>query len=477
MAGEINFSLIDSNAPYEASQAFWKGQDQAKQSKLADLAYQATVQQQQDESAIRDAYKQSGGDTNKLLQLLNSQGNYKAAQAVGKQLLDAQKTQAGILKDQSAAEASQFDTHKKKIDFMANETASLIANPTYENMAAGVQRAVDAGILPADQAQQQLAQAPRDPETIKANAMKANAQLMTAQQRMEMLTPKPQVMNLGGRQVITNMNPNTDTFGKELGSFNVTPTPDAMMTDARMRSEGALNRGVTLRGQTLADARARDPSIQISHGIQGLTPQQNEALFGDNGAVTTGRLDPNRINSRTARILADAFIQNPGTDFAKISADIALGRNPAFRQRANTAEVLPEIMNNMVESGKKVDFSNYKPIAQMQAWVRGQTNDPALTEYMVQRNDALMTIAGVMRGVGMTDQAHRAETEVAAPTMSPQALDAWLQGQMTSIKPRLKINRKFTRDVPSGTDQPAQTSKPPRTTPSLPAGWSVEVNQ
>lgn len=179
-------------------------------------------------------------------------------------------------------------------------------------------------------------------------------------------------------------------------------------------------------------------------GAAGLTDEENAALFGPHGAVTEGRLDPNRINSRTARLLADAELTNPGTDFAGMSGDIQLGRNQTFRTRAMVAETLPTIMQNMVNAGKKVDFSNYQPVARMQAWVKGQTNDPDLTEYMVQRNDALMSIAGVMRGVGMTDQAHRAETEVAAPTMSPQALDAWMRGQMHALQPRLEQYRGIT---------------------------------
>ncbi|MGI4937367.1 MAG: hypothetical protein ACRYF5_11570 [Janthinobacterium lividum] len=70
---------------------------------------------------------------------------------------------------------------------------------------------------------------------------------------------------------------------------------------------------------------------------------------------------------------------------------------------------------------------------------------------MTQRNDALMTVARVMRGNGMTDMAHKAETEVSSPTMSPAALDAWFRGQMKSLQPRLDINRRITRDAPPKT--------------------------
>jgi hypothetical protein len=57
---------------------------------------------------------------------------------------------------------------------------------------------------------------------------------------------------------------------------------------------------------------------------------------------------------------------------------------------------------------------------------------------MTVRNDALMNIASVMRGVGMSDKAHEAEIEAASATMSPKALDAWFEGQMLALGPRLK---------------------------------------
>lgn len=233
-----------------------------------------------------------------------------------------------------------------------------------------------------------------------------------------------------------------------------TPDANTVANNERIRSEGDANRVVQKRGQDMADARS---DMTLTHGIKGLTPEQNDALFGENGAVTTGRLDPNRLNSRTAGIFADAELKRPGTDFSKISGDIALGRNATFRQRAMTAETLPEVMQNMVDAGKKVGFSDNRTIGKMQAWTKGEFNDPDMTAYMTMRNDALMTVAQVMRGAGMTDMAHRAETEAAAPTMSPAALDAWLKAQMTALQPRLDQNRRITRDVPASPASPAAT--------------------
>lgn len=212
----------------------------------------------------------------------------------------------------------------------------------------------------------------------------------------------------------------------------------------------AINREIKKVQTTPASSTTIPSTITVKHGAAGLSPEQNQALFGPKGAVTEGRIDVNRINSKTAALFANAEIANPGQDLAAKSGNIQLARNATFRQKAMVAEALPEIMQNMVDAGKKVNFSNFEPIGQMQAWVEGKTNDPDLTAYMTQRNDALMTIAGVMRGVGMTDKAHQAEIEVAKPTMSPRALDAWYDAQMKALAPRLRINREVIRNAPGG---------------------------
>lgn len=178
-------------------------------------------------------------------------------------------------------------------------------------------------------------------------------------------------------------------------------------------------------------------SSLLSAGL-GLSEQQNEALFGDAGAVTTGKLDPSKLNSRTAKIMADAYLKNPTINMNRLSADASLQRNAAFQQKSMTLDTIPEVLNNMVDLGKKIGFSDNRTVGKMQAWAKGEFNDPVYTEYMGLRNDGLMSIAGAMRGVGMTDMAHKAEVEASSPTLSPAALDGWLRGQMKSLAPRLE---------------------------------------
>lgn len=169
-----------------------------------------------------------------------------------------------------------------------------------------------------------------------------------------------------------------------------------------------------------------------------------------NGEIDASQL-PKRGNTYN-KIVAGAKELNPELDIRTATADYALSKNPAFRQKTMTAEVLPDIMKHVVDAGKKVDFSNIKAIGSFQKFYKENTNDPDLTEYMALRNDALMEIASVMRGAGMTDKAHEAEVEAMTPTLSPRALDAWVKAQTTALKPRLEIMRKIIHGKKGKTD-------------------------
>lgn len=69
------------------------------------------------------------------------------------------------------------------------------------------------------------------------------------------ITPRDELVadNLGGQQVYR-----TKYSADPLAVVDRTVTPDASLSDGRIRAEGAMNRGVTLRGQSLADARGRE---------------------------------------------------------------------------------------------------------------------------------------------------------------------------------------------------------------------------
>ena len=190
-----------------------------------------------------------------------------------------------------------------------------------------------------------------------------------------------------------------------------------------------------------------------------LSPEQYNALYGPDGSVTQGRLDPYKVNGRNAKIYANAEIGNPGTNMNQLAGTAALNRNAQFMGKQLTIEMLPKMLSNMSEAGKKLNFNDNKYFGAVQAWYKGASNDPEFISYMAQRNDVLLTLMGAMRSVGASDLAHRAEIDAAPQNMSPRAFDAYVAGQYKALEPRLAQAAKFT-----GSKPPAETSNAPAKT-------------
>jgi hypothetical protein len=198
----------------------------------------------------------------------------------------------------------------------------------------------------------------------------------------------------------------------------------------------------------------------------GLNEQQQTAL---DTAVAEGRIDPTRLNSRNAKIQADILLHNPGANFVNSHAIAAMTANPAFQSKALIAGALPEVLQNVRDAGKKLDFSKVSYIGKLQAFEKKTLNDPDFVEYMNQRADAMQTVSNVMRATGATDQSIKMEAEAAPITMSPEAFDGWYAGQMKTLAPR--ISRMTPLTIQSSRATP--TAPAPYTDPAKEAEYQA----
>lgn len=136
-----------------------------------------------------------------------------------------------------------------------------------------------------------------------------------------------QRVNLGGQNV--GVDPIT---GEQVGSgLEMSVSPDALLTDSRTRSEGALNRGVTMRGQNMADARAGqsyDPERGLVVDLRGGTATPVMA-----GGAPIGPKDKGLNDSQSKALL----FSNRMEEADKIIADLSM---------AGTNASIPGMMNN-----------------------------------------------------------------------------------------------------------------------------------
>jgi hypothetical protein len=197
-------------------------------------------------------------------------------------------------------------------------------------------------------------------------------------------------------------------------------------------SEGAADRKKDI---TVAEINAA-ARHQAGESSTDLTPEERAAI---SKAVGDGRVDLKGITKFQAKVVAQALVDNPGLNGIALHAKATLAANPAAQRNGMLLEAVPELLKNVRDSGKSLNFSDAQFIGNTQKWLKGQFNDPKFAEYMTQRADLLMTMANVMGQSGATDKRIQLEHEAANPSLSPKALDGWYKAQVKSVLPRIRI--------------------------------------
>jgi len=262
-------------------------------------------------------------------------------------------------------------------------------------------------------------------------------------------------------------------------NYQMPPGSPLANAPVQQSPQGAAQTADTQSQTNLRDATAAltqhkniDPAAFRSQVYGNTSP---EGIAAINQAVFDKRLDPMRVNSRTAPILAQMELANPGQNYNRMHADATLQNNPQFQQRTQGLEILPGLLQNVTQLGKNLDggagYNDIRTVGKIQKFMNGEFNDPAYAEYMPVRNDAILRLAYLMRGQGASDRAAKLEEEAFAPTLAPYALDAWLKGQLSVIKPILEKNQRIEHlgEPGMGTEPlnaPAPAATPTATTPA-----------
>ena len=167
--------------------------------------------------------------------------------------------------------------------------------------------AISAKKMPLDQAiEMNVAAAAKDPQAwITAHSG------LTGEHIFKTLQDTTTTTDLGG----TSITQRRDAFGRPIGGPVVTAKTPVLSTAAALEQARAAT-------SNAATNQARETRLAKGPVGTSLTAEQNDALFGENGAVAAGKLNPNKINSRNATMWADAFLRNPNADPVKIARDV-----------------------------------------------------------------------------------------------------------------------------------------------------------
>jgi len=259
---------------------------QAKQATLADLMGKQQIQQQSMQTAQRerdeqqtlaDLYRTAGNDPQALMQGMAQRG-------LGARIPAFQQEQAKLGEAEAKARAAQLKVASDRLKLTGARLSSLLANPnvTHDDVIGAVTGLVQEGIIDQGHGARLVQGLPGDPGRLRQVLIAQGMELMGENERINLALGEIGMQDMGGSRQAFTTNRIQGTVTPTGAALPKTATPEALLTDARTRSEGAANRSVTMRGQNMTDARARDAAAASGASAKPLPPVavklQNEAL-------------------------------------------------------------------------------------------------------------------------------------------------------------------------------------------------------
>lgn len=209
------------------------------------------------------------------------------ADSLEKSMLDRKKTTADIAKTQGEADSKKLADAQKRLEVAGQAFGFVRDNPTIESAQAAILGLLQAGVYDENGAQAAWArvQSNPTPEGIRALATQAFQQALSAKEQL----PQYFNQNRGGTYAVVGVNPVTGA-ATDAQSAPITQSADNAATNARIVAEGAANRAVTMRGQNLTDARARDANQagKIPPGYRYKADGSLEAIPGGPADIKAG---------------------------------------------------------------------------------------------------------------------------------------------------------------------------------------------
>lgn len=227
------------------------------------------------------------------------------------------------------------------------------------------------------------------------------------------------------------------------GGLKVMKTTDPQLAQKHQYKMDEINSRMQMQlANSLAAIAARGEQKKQG-GPNDLSPEDMDLLVqatqhpDPNKRLPISQLSKSSRGNTYMKIIAEGLRRDPDFDYMSVINKANIAKSPVMANRAIPALSMPEILTKTAEAGKALNFPSLKLAGDVQAFYKKNTNDPAYVRYMTLRNDAIQSIASVMRGAGATDKATKLEEEAASPSMSPAATQAWLEAQMESLQPRL----------------------------------------
>lgn len=418
--------------------------EQQQQRQLSQLQYQNALREQQGAVAEQEAWQTAGGDLAKARELLMQRGLGKQAMAVGTQMEAQQK--------------AKLDRLKTSADLMKTVTTRIMANP---DPAAARNALMQFGQQTGTDVTNDLAELDSfggNPAAIKkwAEGHSLNADQMLS---------KFQSITIPGVGVQTGT---TDYTGK----FQPGPAFAEQLSPYQQKqleiSRGQL--GVSQGQLKVAQDRAAREGAALN-------PAENAVL---SQAIVEGRLDPNRINSRNAKILATTLMANPNANLLELGVSAA-GATASERSlatqtakmstAANEANKMVDVVRETSSRVSRTEFPTINAVAN--AVAKGTGNKD-----IVQLNTSINALVNsYARAISPTGQPTVSDKNHARDIINSAYSEGQLGAILDVMQQEMSIAREAAGTASTELKAARETARgrPPKAPAKAAGGWGTAV--
>ena len=232
--------------PFELQGQFQQLQQGQNQNRLAQMQFQKAERDEAQQNALagayRDYYAQPTQDPNMLYKTLAGAGQGAAIPGVMETMNKAAKSGVDLNNAKLTGQKMQGEITQAQRERAAAKIGAHLSDPnlTADKILADLQSQVETGELTFEQAQATAQRLPQDPAQLKPFLNQILMSVMKPKELFEANSPKVERADLGGSIALLDQNPNSPTFGKPLAGYGKTPSPEALLTDARGKEANSI---------------------------------------------------------------------------------------------------------------------------------------------------------------------------------------------------------------------------------------------
>lgn len=410
--------------------------------RLAELANVMQIQGLQQQGELgrmkMDEFRRDREDNNALRAAIGAgedAGNALMRLGRIKEAAEFRKSQTDARTAETTADAAKFKLATERYDYFKQDMAALLHDPNLSKdlVVQRGQALVQQGILPREMYDGAIANMPDDPSQLRARIEQGLKTKMTPEQIFTVFSPKVEKIDTGGQILTRDMNPNSATFGQNVGGAPVPKeqSPDNKASVGASLANAAATREVAAATRDAAKIKDnRETEMKLGDDYRAQSKPFKEVADAHRTIITA--LDQATTSPAATLAGATKFMKllDPGSVVRESELGMALAASGVFDRAMNYVNVLQR--GKVLTPTQAQDFKNvanqiYAAAQKQQQTIDAHYNNQAKTYGL--RPEMVIQDLGQNKAAPAVSTGREASGTVAqGPSIFDQA-DAILKGR------------------------------------------------